>query len=35
VITPVLVYPGVKSLIDLDTIQDTKLRDAFLQRLSH
>ena len=34
VITPVLAYPGVKSLIDLDTIQDTKLRDAFLHHLA-
>jgi ribose 5-phosphate isomerase B len=35
VINPVLAYPGVKNLIDLDTIQDERLRGAFLRRLAH
>ena len=35
VLNPVLTYPGIERLIDLDSIQDDTLRGAFVRRLAH
>jgi hypothetical protein len=33
IIRPTLDYPGVKELIDVDSIEDTKFRAALLKRM--